>query len=401
MKKANISRSIYLLLFLCFAIDATVAKADGYKKETWHKTFHVECEQNIKKACDMAFDYHRRKLLFAKWMGPRYTPPIFRKSIQARLFKYEKNCKKGEQKACKKLSGYWGQLVEQQWDDPNPLPFDASTTKLLAIKYARKACKLGNITACIAWGKFIHGFQKSLPIKFYKEACRSGSLAFCFFVMIEEKKPKTSKELLPFRSIINKVCLNPYHEKCLPTCQPIRSLACNYAVDIESLVTKRKYDFIRYAALACQMNSAEDCVRLAQLKKDNKEKLALFEKACRIAPKYGCFEAADLLQRLEKDRDKMLKLYQRACQAKSERACWELATVYEEGKLAPKDIHASTQVYKKLCGYGEQGACFLQIAGWIFILPENLQHILLFVLSFLFLLIVTEDFWTWLPKSLQ
>lgn len=117
--------------------------------------------------------------------------------------------------------------------------------------------------------------------------------------------------------------------------------------------------------LACRAKYAPGCVSAGKLaaasgkKPDLELASTLYDQACHLDPRQGCFELAELHAKKELAESKdqtAVENYKRTCAIDPTRGCYEAAAMMEEGRVKAGEGEIAS-LYNQACEHGHSDAC--------------------------------------------
>ena len=229
-----------------------------------------------------------------------------------------------------------------------------------------KGCEFDSATSCtlISSACFIYKNYKD-AVKYADKACLLGDGKGCLIVgEIYFKGLSVSKNLKKSDEYLEKACsLNASFctERALSSLKKIISSEDNESN--ENIKLKNPYEFILLEK-ACKFSEGAACGILGSISNNDKEKqLSYYQKSCEFNYALGCEREAVLGDnglRLDKNYKKSIDLYTKACNLDKKAAinsCVKLAKVYFSGVFVTRDAFKAHDLFDEACTNGSGESC--------------------------------------------
>lgn len=229
-----------------------------------------------------------------------------------------------------------------------------------------KGCEFDSATSCtlISSACFIYKNYKD-AVKYADKACLLGDGKGCLIVgEIYFKGLSVSKNLKKSDEYLEKACsLNASFctERALSSLKKIISSEDNDSN--ENIKLKHPYEFILLEK-ACKFSEGAACGILGSISNNDKEKqLSYYQKSCEFNYALGCEREAVLGDnglRLDKNYKKSIDLYTKACNLDKKAAinsCVKLAKVYFSGVFVTRDAFKAHALFDEACTNGSGESC--------------------------------------------
>ena len=229
-----------------------------------------------------------------------------------------------------------------------------------------KGCEFDSATSCtlISSACFIYKNYKD-AVKYADKACLLGDGKGCLIVgEIYFKGLSVSKNLKKSDEYLEKACsLNASFctERALSSLKKIISSEDNESN--ENIKLKNPYEFILLEK-ACKFSEGAACGILGSISNNDKEKqLSYYQKSCEFNYALGCEREAVLGDnglRLDKNYKKSIDLYTKACNLDKKAAinsCVKLAKAYFSGVFVTRDADKAYDLFDEACTNGSGESC--------------------------------------------
>lgn len=229
-----------------------------------------------------------------------------------------------------------------------------------------KGCEFDSATSCtlISSACFIYKNYKD-AVKYADKACLLGDGKGCLIVgEIYFKGLSVSKNLKKSDEYLEKACsLNASFctERALSSLKKIISSEDNDSN--ENIKLKHPYEFILLEK-ACKFSEGAACAILGSVSSNDKEKqLSYYQKSCEFNYALGCEREAVLGDnglRLDKNYKKSIDLYTKACNLDKKAAinsCVKLAKAYFSGVFVTRDADKAYDLFDDACTNGSGESC--------------------------------------------
>lgn len=229
-----------------------------------------------------------------------------------------------------------------------------------------KGCEFDSATSCtlISSACFIYKNYKE-AVKYADKACLLGDGKGCLIAgEIYFKGLSVSKNLKKADEYLEKACsLNASFctERALSSLKKIISSEDNDSN--ENIKLKHPYEFILLEK-ACKFSEGAACGILGSISNNDKEKqLSYYQKSCEFNYALGCEREAVLGDnglRLDKNYKKSIDLYTKACNLDKKAAinsCVKLAKVYFSGVFVTRDAFKAHDLFDEACTNGSGESC--------------------------------------------
>lgn len=229
-----------------------------------------------------------------------------------------------------------------------------------------KGCEFDSATSCtlISSACFIYKNYKD-AVKYADKACLLGDGKGCLIVgEIYFKGLSVSKNLKKSDEYLEKACsLNASYctKRALSSLKKIISSEDNDSNEIIKL--KNPYEFILLEK-ACKFSEGAACAILGSVSSNDKEKqLSYYQKSCEFNYALGCEREAALGDnglRFDKNYKRSIELYTKACNLDEKIAinsCVKLAKVYIQGVFVKRDADKAIPLFKNACANGSGEGC--------------------------------------------
>lgn len=229
-----------------------------------------------------------------------------------------------------------------------------------------KGCEFDSATSCtlISSASFIYKNYKD-AVKYADKACLLGDGKGCLIVgEIYFKGLSVSKNLKKSDEYLEKACsLNASFctERALSSLKKIISSEDNDSN--ENIKLKHPYEFILLEK-ACKFSEGAACAILGSVSSNDKEKqLSYYQKSCEFNYALGCEREAVLGDnglRLDKNYKKSIDLYTKACNLDKKAAinsCVKLAKAYFSGVFVTRDADKAYDLFDEACTNGSGESC--------------------------------------------
>lgn len=229
-----------------------------------------------------------------------------------------------------------------------------------------KGCEFDSATSCtlISSACFIYKNYKD-AVKYADKACLLGDGKGCLIVgEIYFKGLSVSKNLKKSDEYLEKACsLNASFctERALSSLKKIISSEDNDSN--ENIKLKHPYEFILLEK-ACKFSEGAACAILGSVSSNDKEKqLSYYQKSCEFNYALGCEREAVLGDnglRLDKNYKKSIDLYTKACNLDKKAAinsCVKLAKAYFSGVFVTRDADKAYDLFDEACTNGSGESC--------------------------------------------
>ena len=229
-----------------------------------------------------------------------------------------------------------------------------------------KGCEFDSATSCtlISSACFIYKNYKD-AVKYADKACLLGDGKGCLIAgEIYFKGLSVSKNLKKADEYLEKACsLNASFctERALSSLKKIISSEDNDSN--ENIKLKHPYEFILLEK-ACKFSEGATCGILGSISNNDKEKqLSYYQKSCEFNYALGCEREAVLGDnglRLDKNYKKSIDLYTKACNLDKKAAinsCVKLAKVYFSGVFVTRDAFKAHDLFDEACTNGSGESC--------------------------------------------
>lgn len=229
-----------------------------------------------------------------------------------------------------------------------------------------KGCEFDSATSCtlISSACFIYKNYKE-AVKYADKACLLGDGKGCLIAgEIYFKGLSVSKNLKKADEYLEKACsLNASFctERALSSLKKIISSEDNDSN--ENIKLKNPYEFILLEK-ACKFSEGAACAILGSVSSNDKEKqLSYYQKSCEFNYALGCEREAELGDnglRLDKNYKNSIELYTKACNLDKKAAinsCVKLANVYFGGVFEKIDTFKSHDLFEESCTNGSGESC--------------------------------------------
>lgn len=229
-----------------------------------------------------------------------------------------------------------------------------------------KGCEFDSATSCtlISSACFIYKNYKE-AVKYADKACLLGDGKGCLIAgEIYFKGLSVSKNLKKADEYLEKACsLNASFctERALSSLKKIISSEDNDSN--ENIKLKHPYEFILLEK-ACKFSEGAACAILGSVSSNDKEKqLSYYQKSCEFNYALGCEREAVLGDnglRLDKNYKKSIDLYTKACNLDKKAAinsCVKLAKAYFSGVFVTRDADKAYDLFDEACTNGSGESC--------------------------------------------
>ena len=229
-----------------------------------------------------------------------------------------------------------------------------------------KGCEFDSATSCtlISSACFIYKNYKD-AVKYADKACLLGDGKGCLIAgEIYFKGLSVSKNLKKADEYLEKACsLNASFctERALSSLKKIISSEDNDSN--ENIKLKHPYEFILLEK-ACKFSEGAACAILGSVSSNDKEKqLSYYQKSCEFNYALGCEREAVLGDnglRLDKNYKKSIDLYTKACNLDKKAAinsCVKLAKAYFSGVFVTRDADKAYDLFDEACTNGSGESC--------------------------------------------
>ena len=229
-----------------------------------------------------------------------------------------------------------------------------------------KGCEFDSATSCtlISSACFIYKNYKD-AVKYADKACLLGDGKGCLIAgEIYFKGLSVSKNLKKADEYLEKACsLNASFctERALSSLKKIISSEDNDSN--ENIKLKHPYEFILLEK-ACKFSEGSACAILGSVSSNDKEKqLSYYQKSCEFNYALGCEREAELGDNrlhLDKNYKKSIELYTKACNLDKKVAinsCVKLAKAYFNGVFVTKDADKAYDLFDEACTNGSGESC--------------------------------------------
>lgn len=229
-----------------------------------------------------------------------------------------------------------------------------------------KGCEFDSATSCtlISSACFIYKNYKE-AVKYADKACLLGDGKGCLIAgEIYFKGLSVSKNLKKADEYLEKACsLNASFctERSLSSLKKIISSEDNDSN--ENIKLKHPYEFILLEK-ACKFSEGAACAILGSVSSNDKEKqLSYYQKSCEFNYALGCEREAVLGDnglRLDKNYKKSIDLYTKACNLDKKAAinsCVKLAKAYFSGVFVTRDADKAYDLFDEACTNGSGESC--------------------------------------------
>lgn len=229
-----------------------------------------------------------------------------------------------------------------------------------------KGCEFDSATSCtlISSACFIYKNYKD-AVKYADKACLLGDGKGCLIVgEIYFKGLSVSKNLKKSDEYLEKACsLNASFctERALSSLKKIISSEDNDSN--ENIKLKHPYEFILLEK-ACKFSEGAACAILGSVSSNDKEKqLSYYQKSCEFNYALGCEREAELGDNrlhLDKNYKKSIELYTKACNLDKKVAinsCVKLAKAYFSGVFVTRDADKAYDLFDEACTNGSGESC--------------------------------------------
>lgn len=228
-----------------------------------------------------------------------------------------------------------------------------------------KGCEFDSATSCtlISSACFIYKNYKD-AVKYADKACLLGDGKGCLIVgEIYFKGLSVSKNLKKSDEYLEKACsLNASFctERALSSLKKIISSEDNDSN--ENIKLKNPYEFILLEK-ACKFSEGAACGILGSISNDKEKQLSYYQKSCELNYALGCEREAALGDnglRFDKNYKRSIELYTKACNLDEKIAinsCVKLAKVYIQGVFINRDADKAIPLFKNACANGSGEGC--------------------------------------------
>lgn len=228
-----------------------------------------------------------------------------------------------------------------------------------------KGCEFDSANSCtlISSACFIYKNYKE-ALKYADKACLLGDGKGCLIVgEIYFKGLSVSKNLKKSDEYLEKACsLNASFctERALGSLKKIISSEDNDSN--ENIKLKNPYEFILLEK-ACKFSEGAACGILGSISNDKEKQLSYYQKSCEFNYALGCEREAALGDnglRFDKNYKRSIELYTKACNLDEKIAinsCVKLAKVYIQGVFVKRDADKAISLFKNACANGSGEGC--------------------------------------------